>query len=201
MSRFLQRQRAKAAAAPAAAPKTNAEALALIEQLKRQNAELQTRSARDVAAANDRAAKAQREAEAAAEERRLARIRDGIVRAAKAAGAIDEEDVADLVMTRAKFALGDDGRVTLADKPDVDAAAHVASFLESRHHLARARTAAGSGASTAPQAPAAAPPPPQYDPKTSQGLTQHLRDRLLSRATPQPTGAPAPAAPGRGTGN
>lgn len=174
-------------AAPAAAPPATSEA---DERWKRKLAESDAQTAKlraELEAEKRRAA-------AAAAERDAERVRTTLLRAATAAGAIEPEDVADLVQRRVTLR---DGKVVAADDPDKSADAVVAEFLAGKPAYVRAQVATGSGAPPR-AAPAPTPPAPgAHDLRTAEGATAHLHEQLRSRLAPSaaPTvGVP----PGRG---
>lgn len=176
-------------AAPAAAPPAATEA---DERWKRKLAES------DAAAAKLRAEldAEKRRAAAAAAERDAERVRTTLLRAATAAGAVEPDDVADLVQRRVVLR---DGKVVAADDPEKSADAVVAEFLAGKPAYVRAQVATGSGA---PPRAAAAPPPPApgaHDLTTREGATAHLHAQISARAARAvPPAAPTGTPPGRG---
>jgi hypothetical protein len=116
-----------------------------------------------------------------AEERRADRIRYEARMAAVEHGAIDPDDVVSLIGGR--LTIGEDGKVVAADETKAEVGAFVRGFLEKKSHLARPRTAQGSGA---PPFPAVAPSAPgtRHDLRTSDGATAALRDLLTANTQP-----------------
>jgi hypothetical protein len=161
------------------------------ELAKRDAAEAETKAL--LAQLQEKVALTEREREALAAARTADRIRYEARMAAAEHGAVDPDDVVDLVTRGLKV---DADRVVAADGTPV--ADFVKGYLAKKPHLARARVAGGSGASPFPPAGGAgAPAPPDLG--TAEGMTAYAR-RLThgSAPTAPPTTPGSAGGPGRG---
>lgn len=196
MSKFADKVREKQATArasrkPATIPVTvkagdSDEFARQLEASRRKAEETQRSYAAQTAAANAAREKIQRELDDLRAAQKRSAMRASLVSAAKAAGAVDEEDAADLVLARHRFVASEDGKVIREDDPALDGAATVKAFLESKPHLVRSTVSPGAGAHRFPQPPAAGTPPPSF----AQDPTGAMRAYVNGLA--QPTGATAP---------
>ena len=177
--------RAPATQAPRASSGTSTRStLALADKYRKEQERLAREHAAELAKARGLAVKAQRELEAHRAQLQREKTRAALVSAARAAGAIDPEDVADLAASRAQWKLAGD-KLTLATDPSKDAGAWVSEMLEAKPHLAARRTSAGGGALPLPSRGTAAEPPPA-------NLNEAFQRRLFEIAgTPAPGGAGA----------
>lgn len=111
------------------------------------------------------------------------RINRALYSAATSAGAIDPDDVVELV--RAKGARLDGERVVFGQGEQAqDAAAYVSTWLETKPHLRKsAPVAQGSGApaTQASAAPAAPPPKARPDTRDTAALSAHYRDEIKAK--------------------
>lgn len=107
-----------------------------------------------------------------ADENRGAKISTAIRLAAMEMGAIDADDVTELLAR--KFTLDETGAVILADDTKAKCVDAVKSFLEKKPHMLGRKVASGSGASPYPaqSAPANGKKP---DLTTNEGLTEYTR--------------------------
>ena len=120
------------------------------------------------------------------------KIRRALYSAASAAGAIDPDDVVDLVINRGARIDGD--RVVFGQGAEAkDAAAFVTTFVESKPHLRKAAPVAqGSGspatqASSAPAKPQDKPAPDRRDPNAvNDYYREQLKERLAERKDNKP---------------
>lgn len=126
-------------------------------------------------------------ADAAERSARAERIRSTAARLASKLNAHDPEEIADLL--ERQLALGPDGSVVSATDAAKSGEDVIKGYLETKPWHLRPQAASGSGAGPAAPKLPGAPAAPQYDTKTSEGLTAALRDSLLASAA---AGQPAP---------
>lgn len=123
-----------------------------LDRLRTQSKQLLEAERRKVKAAEQRAAQIE-------QERAAERLRASVLKSASAAGAIDPEDVTDLVLARYRLTTGPEGKIVREDDAAADLDTTIKTLLESKPHLARSTVASGTG--SAPQArtsgPTAAP--------------------------------------------
>lgn len=196
MTKFADKVREKQATArasrkPASIPVTvkagdNDEFARQLEAARRKAEETQRSYAAQTAAANAAREKLQRELDDMRAAQKRASMRQSLVSAAKAAGAVDEEDVADLVLARHRFVASDDGKVLREDDPALDGAATTKAFLDSRPHLVRSQVSPGAGANRFPTTPVAGAPAPSLANDPTGAM------RAYVNAIAQPTGAAVP---------
>lgn len=156
-SRAADRKPAPAPAAPA--QQSPEELAAQVARFRRQLELAQQQSKQLLEAERARVKKAEQRAAQIEAERAAERLRASVLKSASAAGAVDPEDVTDLVLARYRLTTGPEGKIVREDDAAADLDTTVKALLESKPHLARSTVASGTG--TAPQArtsgPTAAP--------------------------------------------
>lgn len=172
-------------AAPAvapAAPSTPAIDPALIAQQQARIADLEHQRAVEHMQAQEKIAKLEAEQRAREAEAKRVAIREAARVAARKAGAIDEDDAADLVLARGDFKYEKD-RIVYAADPSKDITAVVNETLAAKPHLLKPRTPQGGGASPFPSVPKDGDAP---DLSTNEGRTAYARSLTLEKpATPR----------------
>lgn len=168
-------------AQPARVPSARSQ-MALADKYRREQEALARKHAAELAKARGVAVKVQRELEAQRAQIAREKTRAALVSAARTGGAVDPDDVADLALARAQWALKGD-KLVLATDASKDAAAWVTETLEAKPHLAARRMSGGSGPSPSPSrgVPGAMPP-------TDINEALHQRLNTLA-AAPAPSGA------------
>lgn len=150
----------KPAPQPAAPAQQSPEELAAqVARFRRQLELAQQQSKQLLEAERARVKKAEQRAAQIEQERAAERLRASVLKSASAAGAIDPEDVTDLVLARYRLTTGPEGKIVREDDAAADLDTTIKTLLESKPHLARSTVASGTG--SAPQArtsgPTAAP--------------------------------------------
>lgn len=191
MSKFAQKVREKRdaerasrkAAEPTSAvakPTDPEEYLRQLEAARRKIEETQRAAQQQFAAERSRSEKLQAQLDAMHAESKRAKIREGVKSAAKAAGALDEDDAADLILARHRLTLTDEGKVIREDDPAADVTATVKGFLESKPHLVRSTVSPGSGASTYTKAAPTGGAAPSFQQDPTGALRARLNQEIAS---------------------
>ena len=191
MSKFAAKVREKTAAqrsarkteestSTVAKPADPEEYLRQLEASRRKTEEAQRAAQAQVAAERSRAEKLQAQLDALNAEQKRSKIREGVKAAAKAAGALDEDDAADLILARHRLGLADDGKVIREDDPAADVTATVKGFLESKPHLVRSTVSPGSGASTYTKAAPTGGAAPSFQQDPTGALRARLNQEIAS---------------------
>lgn len=115
-----------------------------------------------------------------AEANRRMRIEGAVRDAARDHGALDPDDLTELLSK--KFTLDENNAVIVSDDTKAKASDYVKSFLEKKPHYAGRKIASGSGASPFPAQ--SAPVSQQFDMNTDVGLTNYVRS-LTHQKAPQ----------------
>lgn len=193
MSKFAQKVREKrdaeraarkAAESPSASavakPTDPEEYLRQLDASRRKSEEAQRAAQAQIASERSRAEKLQAQLDAMHAESKRAKIREGVKSAAKAAGALDEDDAADLILARHRLTLTDDGKVIREDDPAADVTATVKGFLENKPHLVRSTVSPGSGAPTFTKPAPSGGPAPSFREDPTRAMRAFLTNEIAS---------------------
>lgn len=168
------------ALASRAQPRVESDSLAELETLRREIAE-RDRALADLKRQTEEATRRAEQSRVTAEREQ---VRSRVIQAAHKSGAIDPEEVADLLTGRLRL---EGNRVVSAETPEQDHEAVVKSYLAGKPHHVRAPVAQGSGAPPYPGSAPTPPPPQQFDLSTREGATGALRAGLLGSIKPKQT--------------
>lgn len=150
------RDRAATAATPAAPPSLSLEeAAARIARLERERERMTVQTKQLLEAERAKAKKAEAQAAKIEAERAKERLRASVLKSATALGAVDPEDVADLVLARHRFVASPEGKIVREDDATADLDTTLKTMLDGKPHLVRSTVASGTGA--APVARTAGP--------------------------------------------
>lgn len=152
---------------------------ALIAQQQAKMADLERARAMEQVQYQERIAKLEADQRARDAELQRSKVREAVRSAARKAGAIDEDDAADLFLARVQPKLDKD-RIVFADKPDATVDSYVAEVLAAKPHLLKPKTPQGGGASPFPAVPSTQSGAPDLE--TDVGRTTFARSLTLSKS-------------------
>lgn len=154
-----EKAREKQNAAPPPSNLTLEEAAAKLARMQREleRKDLQTRQLIDAERA--KAKKAEARVAQIEEDRKREVLRATVAKSASLLGAIDPDDVTDLVLARHRFTTSPEGKYVREDDATADVDATIKSILDAKPHLVRGTVASGTGAKPAQrtEAPTAKP--------------------------------------------